>query len=683
MGNLATDIGGTFTDLVFFNDKTGELEIAKSLTTPSELTQGLVNAIDQSGVLAGDIDLFIHGGTTVINAITERKGVKTALVTTAGFRDVLEIARGNRPDLYNLRFIKEEPFVPRALRFEVRERVDADGEVLVPIHLEDLNAVVAACRKQKVQAIAILFLHSYRAPDHETQCAAYLAERLPGIPITASHEITREWREYERGNTAVLNAYVQPIVQTYFDRLEERIKEMGYDCPFLAMQSNGGTTSFEWARRHPITLVESGPAAGVNGAVLMSKLCSEPNVIYLDIGGTTAKCSTIQNYEAAITTEYKLEWTRSNFGYPVRTPVVDIVEIGTGGGSIAWFNAAGILQVGPMSAGGHPGPACYGLGGEEATVTDAKLLTGVINPDNFAVGQFRLDIEQSRKAMKKIADRLGVSIEEAAVSIIRLVDADMLNALKLVSIQRGHDPREFSLVVGGGGGGMHAGQLARDLGVKELIVPLYPGLFSAWGMLATQQRRDFVLSRLSTVRETRISQIHEAFAQLHNEASGHFAAEQHDSAIDFDAKLSCDLRYLGQEHAVTIPVDRLSSTVDSILADFHDLHEKTYTFRLADTDVEFVTYRLKAEARGALPEIRPLSKEGRSAALARRISRRVNFGEAGVHDATVYERSLLPPNFSASGPMVVEEATSTTVVLPGQELRVDKYGFLRITEHGN
>ena len=411
MGRLATDIGGTFTDLVFFDDATGRLDIAKSLTTPSDLTQGLIDAIGQSGVRAADVDYFVHGGTTVINAITERKGATTALVTTAGFRDILEIARGNRPDLYNLRFVKEQPFVPRALRFEVRERVDARGEVIVPIHLEDLDAVADACRREGVEAIAILFLHSYVAPEHESRCAAYLAERLPGVQITASHEITREWREYERSNTAVLNAYVQPIIQKYFDRLERRLSDLGYDCPLFAMQSNGGTASFQWAKQHPITLIESGPAAGVNGAVLISKLCDEPNVIYLDIGGTTAKCSTIQNYEAAITTEYKLEWTRTSFGYPVRTPVVDIVEIGAGGGSIAWFDAAGLLRVGPMSAGGDPGPACYDRGGTEPTVTDAKLATGIINPDNFAAGQFRLDVGRARAAMRTIADRLGTTVE--------------------------------------------------------------------------------------------------------------------------------------------------------------------------------------------------------------------------------------------------------------------------------
>ena len=679
MGRLATDIGGTFTDLVYFDDAAGTLEIAKSLTTPSDLTQGLVDAIDQSGIAGSHVDFFVHGGTTVINAITERKGVKTALVTTAGFRDVLEIARGNRPDLYNLRFAKERPFVPRALRFEVAERIGADGTVIVPIALADLDAIVDAVKRHGVESIAIMFLHSYRAPDHEIACRAYLAERLPGLPITTSHEITREWREYERSNTAVLNAYVQPIIQRYFDRLEGRLAALGFACPLFAMQSNGGTARFEWAKQHPITLIESGPAAGVNGAVLVSRLCAEPNVIYLDIGGTTAKCSTICDHAVGITTEYKLEWTRTAFGYPVRTPVVDIVEIGAGGGSIAWFDAAGLLRVGPHSAAGDPGPACYGRGGAEPTVTDAKLLTGVLNPDNFAVGQFRLDVRRAEQAMAPIAARMGTSIEDAAVSIIRLVDASMINALKLVSIQRGHDPREFALVVGGGGGPMHAAQLARDLGVKEIIVPLFPGLFSAWGMLATEQRRDFVRSRLSLVRDTPIAAVEAVFAELREEATLYFVGDGGDPS-DLMFSVSCDLRYLGQEHAVTVPMQLDRPTIAAILVDFHDLHEKTYTFRLADTDVEFVTYRLKAEARVPRPEIKPMTDSGRSVAAATKPSRRVNFGEDGSHVAAVYDRALLPPGFRRAGPMIVEEATSTTMVLPGQTLRVDSFGFLRISE---
>jgi N-methylhydantoinase A len=677
---LASDIGGTFTDLVYFNEATGDLGTAKSLTTPRELTQGVIETIRLSQIDPGEVGFFVHGGTTVINVITERKGAKTALITTAGFRDVLEIARGNRPDLYNLRFEKEPPIVRRRYRFEVRERVDARGKELEPLHLEDLDPIIAQCRSEGIEAIAIQFLHSYAAPEHEAVCAAYLRERLPEVAVTASNEITREWREYERASTAVLNAYVQPIVQKYFAQFQSALAGVGIRCLFSAMQSNGGTTSFEWAKEHPITLIESGPAAGVNGGVLIGRLCREPNIIYLDIGGTTAKCSTIEDGQPKVTTEYKLEHDRNRFGYPVRVPVVDIVEIGAGGGSIAWFDAAGLLRVGPVSAGADPGPACYALGGEEPTVTDAKLITGVLNPDYFAAGRLKLDVERARKAMRKIADGLGTDVMEAAIAVIRVVDASMIEALKLVSIQRGHDPRDFALVVGGGGGAMHAGALGRELGVKAIIVPLYPGLFSAWGMLVTEPRRDFTQTSLCRAESIGIHDIRELFSRLRQEARESLRTDQRAAEKELTFEYRIDLRYLGQEHSVTVPVSIERATVESILRDFHDVHERVYTFRLPESPVEFVTFRLTAIERVPRPQLGRISADGRSAQAARKGQRIIEFPEEGRHEAVVLERELLPPDFTASGPLIIEEPSSTTLIHPGQQLRVGNLGFLHITE---
>ena len=679
MGRLAIDIGGTFTDLVYFDEQTGGLEVAKSLSTPRDLTQGVIDTIRLSGIVPGEVTFFVHGGTTVINAITERKGVKTALVTTAGFRDVLEIARGNRPDMYNLRFQKPRPFVPRRRRFEVRERIDAHGGELEPMAMEDLGPVVEECRRQEVEAVAIQFLHSYAAPEHEAACAAYLREHLPGVAVTASHEITREWREYERANTAVLNAYVQPIVQRYFDRLETAISDLGVACHLTAMQSNGGTTSFRWAKEHPITLIESGPAAGMNGAALVGEACGERDVIYLDIGGTTVKCALIEDCRPKVTTEYKLEWSPINPGYPVRVPVADVVEIGAGGGSIAWFDAAQALRVGPHSAGADPGPASYGLGGEEPTVTDAKLLTGVLDPAYFAGGQITLDVERARRAMQKIADGLDVSVEEAAIAVIRVIDANMINALKLVSIQRGYDPRDFVLVAAGGGGAMHAAPLGRELGVKETVIPRYPGYFSAWGMLATEPRADFVLTSLSRAEDTTIERVQEIFAELEQQARDYFKDEDLDEdSITFDRQI--DLRYLGQEHTVTVSLDPGHTDIDAILGGFHTEHERAYTFKLDDTPVEFVTFRLQAPAKVPRPKLTPIGADGRSAEAAAKGQRRANFGEDGWHEAAVYERDLLPPEFTAPGPLIIEEPSCNTLVQPGQVLRVDELGFLRIGE---
>jgi len=554
------------------------------------------------------------------------------------------------------------------------------GKELEQLHLEDLDPIIAQCREEGIEAVAIQFLHSYAAPEHEAACATYLRERLPEVAITASHEITREWREYERANTAVLNAYVQPIVQQYFGRLQSALAGVGIRCPFSAMQSNGGTASFEWAKEHPITLIESGPAAGVNGSVLVGRLCHEPNVIYLDIGGTTAKCSTIKDGQAKVTTEYKLEHDRNRFGYPVRVPIVDIIEIGAGGGSIAWFDPAGLLRVGPLSAGADPGPACYALGGEEPTVTDAKLITGVLNPDYFAAGRLKLDIEPAKRAMRKVADRLKINVMEAAIAVIRLVEASMIEALKLVSIQRGHDPRDFALVVGGGGGAMHAGALGRELGVKSIIVPLFPGLFSAWGMLVTEPRRDFTRTSLRRTESIGIHYIQELFASLRQEAQASLRTEQDlaDHALTFEHRI--DLRYLGQEHSVTVPVNIELATVEGILRDFHDTHARVYTFRLPEMPVEFVTFRLSAVERVPRPQLGRISAAGRSAGAAHKGRRVVEFPEEGSHEGVVLERDLLPPDFTASGPLIVEEPSSTTLVHPGQQLRVDDLGFMHITK---
>ena len=679
MGRLAVDIGGTFTDLVYFDEKTGDLHAVKSLSTPRDLTDGVVRTIELADLRTDEVSFFVHGGTTVINAITERKGVKTALITTAGFRDVLEIARANRPDMYNLRFKKPPSFVPRRLRLEVRERVDFEGNEIEPLHKEDLDAAIERCREEGAEAVAVQFLHSYVTQDHEVQAAEYLRERLPGVAVTASSEITREWREYERANTAVLNAYVQPIVRRYFDGMERVLDERGIRCPYSAMQSNGGTTSFAWAKAHPITLIESGPAAGVNGAAIVGELCGLENLIYLDIGGTTAKCAVIEGNKPKVTTEYKLEWSPLNPGYPVRVPVVDIVEIGAGGGSIAWFDAAGVLHVGPRSAGAEPGPASHGGGGTEPTVTDAKLLTGVLDPDYYAGGQIKLDVSLAQEAMQKIADGLGTSVEEAAIAVIRVVDANMINALNLVSVQRGHDPRDFVLIAGGGGGGMHIASLGRELGVGEVIVPRYPGYFSAWGMLATEPKTDLIQTWLVRAEDMTFERIGQIFADLGNEAREYFRG---DAAVDVDSlrfERAVDLRYLGQEHSVTVPVASQANSVEALLTDFHDAHEKTYTFRLDDTPIEFVTFRLAATAEVPRPRMAPLEATGRSGEKALRGRRRVNFGEDGAHETAIYERDLLPPEFTAEGPLVVEEPSSNTLVHPGQRLRVDEIGFLRIT----
>lgn len=678
MIRMATDVGGTFTDLVAWDEADGSLTVAKDLTTVQDQSGGVLSTMELSGIGADSIAEFVHGGTTVINAITERKGVRTALVTTRGFRDVLAIGRGNRPDLYNLHFDPPHPFVPRKWRFEVTERLDADGEVVTPLDPDDIDAIAEACRAANIEAIAITFLHSYRNPAHEQACAARLAAALPGISITQSSGFTREWREFERTSTAVLNAYVQPIIDRYFDRLETRLRQRGVTAPLQAMQSNGGTTSFASARTHPLTLVESGPAAGVNGAVVVGRAADLPDVIAFDVGGTTAKCSLIRGGMATVNTDYWIEKTRHHPGYPVKAPVVDIVEVGAGGGSIARIAPDGRLRVGPQSAGAEPGPACYGRGGKDPTVTDAKLLSGVLDPGHFSGGRLSLSVEKATEAMQPVADALGVSIVEAAAAVIRLAEANMINALKLVSVQRGHDPRDFAMLAYGGGGAMHAARLSRELGTKELVIPLYPGLFSAWGMLATAPRVDLVRTVPLDGDSARDSDLQAVLDDMIRDAERYFADSGRSGPLNLTARI--ELRYHGQEHTVPVPVDARKVDLAQLVEAFHAAHERAYTFRLDDTRVEVIQFHLAAEQQTRLPEFVPLDGTGRSLDTATVARRPVHFGEDGMHETPVLERALLPLESPIAGPAVIVEPTATTLVLPGQQVHVDRLGFLHVRE---
>jgi len=674
---VAVDIGGTFTDLVVFDEATGQIVEAKASTTPVDFSRGVIDAIVAGGIAPAAIATLVHGTTVVINAITQRRGVTTALVTTEGFRDALAIGRGNRPDMYNLKFHKPEPFVPRRLRFEVRERVAADGAVRTPLHMADLETVVQVCRDAGVEAVAICFLHAYAYPAHEEAAADYLREHLPGVAFTTSSSISREWREYERSSTAVLNAYVQPILDRYLGNLEERLHGQQAGGHRFAMLSNGGTATFDSARKQPIQLVESGPAAGIIGAALVGERIGEPNVISLDIGGTTAKCSLIEGGEVKISADYRLERTIVSPGYPVQVPVVDIVEIGAGGGSIAWFDEGGALKVGPVSAGAEPGPACYGRGGTAPTVTDAMLIAGVLDPTTFLGGQLPLDIHLARVAYRPLAERLNVSIEEAAAGVIRLVNEMTIDALKLISVRRGYDPRDFALVAFGGGGPMHAAVLGAELGVKRIIIPPFPGTFSAWGMLVTRPRID--LTRTYVVRLDRIgsSDIDDAFIDLEKTAIRQFLAQGFGPAAVVHRR-SIDLRYHGQEHTVRVPVESGGFELNQIEDAFHDHHRRRYTFALAGTTVEIVNFRLTSMVDLPRPEFGRANLGVDSNSRPRSATRRSVHLDGVPMESSVYSRESLPSGFTAEGPLIVEEPSATTLVCHGQRLRVDEFGNLVI-----
>jgi N-methylhydantoinase A len=671
----AVDIGGTFTDLVTLDEDSGEIGIAKTSTTPGRFEEGVMDAVEQAELAA--VSFLAHGTTVIINALTERTGAATALITTRGFRDVLEIQKANRPDLYNLLYSKPAPFVPRRLRLEVTERVNYRGEVLVPLDDDEVRAAVTEARRLGAEAIAVCFLHSYANPAHERRAAEIVRGEWPELPVTASHERTSEWREYDRTSTAVLDAYVKPVSARYLGRLAERLEDAGIASEArYAMQSNGGVSRFEVAAQAPINLVESGPVGGVIGAAAIGALIGEPNLITLDIGGTTAKASLVERGEVRVSGDYHIARTPTFAGYPIKVPVVDIVEIGAGGGSIAWIDPAGALRIGPRSAGADPGPACYGRGGTDPTVTDANVVAGRINADYFLGGRIALDVEAARRALEPIAEALSVDVDAAALGVIRLANANMIHLLKLVSVRRGRDPREFAIVAFGGGGSMHASALARDLHVPRVVVPPLPGHFSAWGMLASDLRHDAVQTRLVRADQVAEAELERLWATLEDQLAETFA-EEGLGRDEVEFARSADMRYAGQEHTVNVPAPETGG-LDAIASRFHDLHEQLYTFRLGSA-IEFVNFRLTGFGSVRKPELARVAAD-RNGSRALKGTRVVDFDELGRRDAAIYERSSLAAGALVEGPAIIEEPAASTVVFPGQTLRVDERGILIIEE---
>lgn len=677
---VASDIGGTFTDLTYLDEKTGEVNMMKVSTTPANFAEGVVETLRKTELSVPDTNFFVHGSTVIINALTERKGVKTGLITTKGFRDVLEIGRANRPDIYNMYYTKPKPFVPRYLRFEAEERVNYKGEELVTLNEDDVRKAVDSFKNEGVQAIAVCFLHSYANPNHEVACGEIINQLAPDIPITLSHQITQEWREYERTSTTVLNSYIHPIAQDYLDNLEADLTGMGMESKTLhGMQSNGGSATFGACKASPINMVESGPVAGVIGAAHIGKIVGELNVISLDIGGTTAKTSLVENGTPKITTEFKIEHRRDFAGYPILAPTVDIVEIGAGGGSIAWIDKASALRVGPISAGADPGPACYDWGGDLPTVTDANVLAGRINPEYFLGGEIQLNTKKADEAMKPIADAFKISVKDAAMGVIRIADANMINALKLVSVRRGYDPRDFVLIAFGGGGPMHAGALMRELRVKKVIIPTDPAVFSAWGMLMTDLRRDYIRTMITRTDQVEPKNLNAIYSEMEALALQDLSEESVEKG-DMEVQRFADMRYMGQEHTVKVSLpsgEITTEAVPDINERFHNLHEQTYTFRL-DTPVELVNYHITALGHVKKPEVQKLDGGKGNLENALKDIRRVNFDELGFHEASIYERDRLPVEIPIEGPIVVEEPASVTVVFPDQKLIRDEYGFLHI-----
>ncbi len=675
----SSDVGGTFTDLVFYEvdpatGQCGAVRTAKADTTPPNFDEGVLNALDKSGVPISRLDFFAHGSTVVINALTERKGVRTALITTRGFRDVIEIARGNRPDLFNFNFRKPKPFVERYLRAELDERVTFRGEIKRAVDLGPLPDLLDHFRRNGVEAIAVAFLHAYVEPSNEQAVIAEIRRLWPEVSVLASHEVSREWREYERTNTTVLSTYVHPITQRYIERLEDQLRDGGYNRPLYMMQSNGGIATAKAAKANPIAMVESGPASGIFAAAYMGRHIGEPNLIVLDIGGTTAKCTLVEDGEVKVTTEYHIERDARNPGYPIQTAVSEIVEIGNGGGSIAWIDEGDKLHVGPKSAGARPGPAAYGHGGTSATTTDANLVLGRIDPASFVGGEREPDWAAVDAAFAPLQERLGLSKEEVARGIVRIANANMTAALRLVSTNKGYDPRDFALMAFGGGGAMHAVALAEELRVPHVIVPVNSSVFSAWGMLLTDLRRDYLQTRLTRLDPVSAPQIAEGFAAIEQQAG----ADYGQGDVGFEHFL--DMRYIGQEHTVKIAAVRSPDgtiDVEATREAFHAAHEKRFTYRLPNP-IEIVNFHLVATVAVPKPDLAEKSVTGLALEEAVIGRRTVDFDQHGIHEAVIYDGLRLEPGMSFAGPAIVQEPSVTCVVPPPHRVSVDRFGNYHI-----
>ena len=680
---LSADIGGTFTDIVLLSP-TGDRLTAKVSSTPDDFARGVIDGmryvLDQEGITGTSLTEIIHGTTVATNAVLEGKGAKTALVTTRGFRDVLELRRLRVPQLYNAFYRPPEPLVERRLRLEVDERIGAGGSVVRELDEYSVEPVLARLRDEYPEAVAVCLIHSYSNPDHELRVGELIRQHFPDVFVSLSIDVLPEIREYERTSTTVINAYLGPIIQNYLDSLVRQLRECGSNAPVRIMQSNGGLISAERAARAPVNILESGPAAGVVAADEMGKRIGLKYIIAFDMGGTTAKASLIENGRRSWTTEYEVGAGISlssrlvkGGGHAVKVPVMDLAEVGAGGGSIVWIDRGGALRVGPHSAGAFPGPACYGFEGRDPTVTDANLVLGYINPNQIAGGSVELNADLAKKALREnVADRLLMSLQEAAYGVHTVANVSMIRAIRAVSTYRGRDPREFSLLAFGGSGPIHAAGIARSLNIKRIVIPPSPGVFSAVGLLEAQPEYSFVQTFVRRVDGVEVSAINDAYAQILDRAAGALIAEGYE-ASDIEWEPFADLRYVGQAYELTVPTARQPldmADLKELDRAFQEEHERTYGYRPIDEPVELVNLRMIARGgtnRGisdspAQLAHRPTSR-GRKAYFGR---------EFGMVETATIARPDIGPD-SMRGPFIIEEYDATTVVPPGYVARLDEW----------
>lgn len=680
MTYIATDIGGTFTDLVAYDSLTNTIYQGKSYTDPAAITDGIVRCLEKSAVPIAAAAEFIHGSTIAINTAIERKGARTALFVTRGTRDVYQIGRGNRPESYNLFFKRPVPFVPRHLTFEISERIFASGETHTELDPDDVLRALEQARAYGVESVAVCFLHSYVNPEHERRAGEIINQHAPDLFVSLSHELMREYREYERTSTTVINAYVGPRMRAYLEALEVVLAERSFEGRVLIMQSNGGVMTPDTARSQPARTMESGPVGGAIAAARLASRLGIEQAVAFDMGGTTAKAALVRHGFPEMSDSYFVGDTMS--GHPVMLPVVDVIEIGAGGGSIAYLDEVGALNIGPESAGGHPGPICYGWGGLRPTVTDANAVLGRLGSSNFLGGEMPLDVESASKALvEQIGAHLGLNAEITARAIVDIAVNKMALAVRAVSIDRGLDPRDCALIAFGGAGPLHACAIARDLHIPTVVIPPLPGHFSALGMLIADIRHDFVRTCYRGLDELDLAEIVAIVEEMRREARGLLEAENVAlESIGYETYL--DLRYAGQEFTLRTPVSEANlyqGDKASIRKSFDEMHLERFGHFAPDESVEVINVRVVGLSR------RPTQTIGSSTATGdgpMRHSRDVGFTEGGKvvkRNCDVWQRESLPAGFEIVGPAIIEEYASTTVVALGDRAVVGDEGELVVS----
>jgi N-methylhydantoinase A len=669
---IGIDTGGTFTDLVAFDTETGGVTALKTSSTPQAPGTAILNALAEGEVEGGTVESFTHGTTVGTNALIERTGCKVAFVTTAGFEDTPYIQRINRKVLYDLRWQKPEPLVgSRRLCVGVGERLDATGAAVRALDADEVRALCRELRERGAEAAAICLLFSYVNTRHEERVKAIFAEELPGFPVSVSHEVAPIWREYERASTTIADAYLKPLFARYVPSLEQALREAGIERDWTIMKSNGGAMLASAAAENPVQTVMSGPAGGMIATQAFAAALDEPDVITVDMGGTSADVGIVVGGTQRHTTEYEIEW-----GLPAAIPLIDIKSIGAGGGSVAWVDAGGFLRVGPRSAGAQPGPICYGRGGTEVTVTDANLALGRLDPSYFLAGRMQLDPSLVEEPLEELAAQLGMDELELAASIVEIANENMASAIKMVSLERGLDPRRFALLAFGGAGPLHAAAIARTLGIPRVIVPRHPGVFSALGLLLADIRVDKVWTQAFHSTDVEPELVDRQFTRIAERAVAEL--RQEGFAGEPELQRSINMRYLGQnyEHEVEIgagPIDR--TALDAALRRFDALHAERYGYLIEGEVIELVNFKVTAIGRRTAPDLGGEEQAVRS----ERTTREVFVRGEGWLDALVVHRSALAPGERIEGPAVVEEEGSTTFLEPGMRLERAENGSLLIT----